>query len=206
VNAITVSLPTTGGQTPATLYYEQDYNLMNFHPLNFLHLIRQVTVFMAVGNQHVSEEAYWAALDTTRTSFAATVAGVLPLVDMLVDAPSTRGFHRPFLSSFKQVYNVPCLMLRKTGQVPPVALIGTTPTHAAVTASNYHRILIVDDVFATGATAARVVDFLRGRQLPADVEFHVAAPLFISPTSQNVRASLDINVDDLPLVDKEVGN
>jgi len=161
---------------------------------------------MAVGNQHVFEDAYWAALDATRTSFAAAVAGVLPVVDMLVDAPSTRGFHRAFLSSFKQVYNVPCLMLRKTNQVPPVAAIGITPSHAAVPAANRHRILIVDDVYATGATAARVVDFLRGHQLPADVEFHVAAPLFIPPTTQNAGAAPDINVDDLPQDDKEGEN
>ena len=174
-----VWLPTAGGQTPATLYYDHAYNLLGGHPLNFLHLIRQVNVFMPLGNQHVFEEAYWHALDATRAVFAAAVAGVLPAVDMLVDAPSTRGFHRPFLSSFKQTYNVPCLMLRKTGQVPLVAPVGRTPNHAGVLPANRHTILIVDDVYATGATAARVVEFLRGHPLPADVEFHIAAPLLI---------------------------
>ena len=138
-----VMLPTAIGQTPATLYYEQAYSLRSRHPLNFLHLIRQVNVFMAVGNQHVFEESYWATLDANRASFAAAVARILPVVDMLVDAPSARGFHRPFLSSFERVYNVPCLMLRKTNQVPPVAAIGMTPSHAAVPAANRHRIRCV---------------------------------------------------------------
>lgn len=197
-----VMLPTVGAPTPATLYYEHTYNLHGGHPLNFLHLIRQVNVFMAMGNQHVFEESYWAALDATRAGFTAAVAGVLPAVDMLVDAPSTRGFHRPFLSTFKQTYNVPCLMLRKTGQVPPVAVVGMTPNQVGVPPANQHTILIVDDVYATGATAARVVDFLRGFALPADVDFHIAAPLLIPAAIQNAGAVPDINEDDLPQDDE----
>ena len=97
-------------------------------------------------------------------------------------------------------------MLRKSGQVPPVAAIDMTPNHAAVPLANRHRFLIVDDVNATGATAARVVDSLRGNQLPADVEFHVATPLFIPPAIQNAGAAPDINEDDLPQDDDEGEN
>ncbi len=52
-----VLLPTAGGQTPATLYYDHACNLLGGHPLNFLHLIRQVNVFMALGNQRPSRHA-----------------------------------------------------------------------------------------------------------------------------------------------------
>jgi len=198
-----VPLTTVGGPTRATLYYEQKYNLLGAHPLNFLHLIRQVNVFINVGNQHIYEESYWAALDTSRAAFAAAVAVVLPAVDLLVDAPSTRGFHRPYLSSFKQVYNVPCLMLRNTGHSPPVAAIGMTPNGASVDVAHCQRILIVDDVYATGATAARVIDFLSGYKLHANVEFHVAAPLFIPPAIQNAGAALGVIKNDLPQDEKE---
>jgi hypothetical protein len=195
-----VVLPTAGAPTGATLYYEHTYNLLGGNPLNFLHLIRQVNVFINMQNPHVFEESYWHDLDATRVAFAAAVAAVLPDVDMLVDPPSTRGFHRPFLSSFKQTYNVPCLMLRKTGQAPPaapVAALGMTPNQAAVPPADMHTILIVDDVYSKGSTAARVIDFLQGFPLPNDVQFHIAAPLLISPAFQNAGAAPDISEDDL---------
>jgi hypothetical protein len=195
-------VPTAGAATSATLYYEHSYNLLGGHQLNFLHLIRQVNVFLNIQNQHALEETFWHDLDAMRAAFAAAVVAILPDVDMLVDPPSTRGYHRPFLSSFKQTYNVPCLMLQKT-RLPaaPVAALGMTPNQANVPSANRQTILIVDDVYATGATAARVIDFLRKFPLPEDVQFHIAAPLLIPAAIQKASAANAIRKGDPPQPD-----
>lgn len=206
MNQMAVMLPTAGGATAATLYYEQDYNLNGAHPLKFLHIIRQLNLILHIQNPHGLEEAYWADLDATRTAFAAAVLAVLPAVDMIVEAHSNRCYHKPFTSAFKQVYNVPCLLLNKSNAPPPASPItprGWTPNSTVVPSANRHRVLIVDDVYAGGNTAAQVVDFLRNAPLPADVQFHVAAPLRIPPAIQNAGAANDIGEADLPQNDVE---
>lgn len=201
MQTIAVVLPTAGGPTLATLYYEHDYNLQGGHPLTFLHIIRQPHLILNIGNAHGLEESHWNDLDKTRKAFAAAVVAVLPAVDMIVEAHSSRFYHKPFTSAFKQVYHVPCLLLNKSGAAPPAPPItprGLTPNGAAVPIANRHRILIVDDVYAAGNTAAQVVEFLMNAGLPNDVEFHIAAPLRVPPATQNAGDGNDINEVDLP--------
>jgi hypothetical protein len=201
MHSIPVALPTAGGNTPATLYYEQDYNLLGGHPLSFLHIIRQPHLILNIHNPHGLEESLWDSLNATRKAFAAAVVAVLLAVDMIVEAHSHRFYQKPFTSAFKQVYNVPCLLLNKSGAARPAYPIssrGFTPHGLGVPVADRHRILIVDDVFAEGKSAARVVEFLRNPGLPNDVEFHIAALLQVPPPVQNANAANNIGVTDLP--------
>jgi predicted amidophosphoribosyltransferase len=44
---------------------------------------------------------------------------------------------------------------------------------------NIRRILIIDDVIATGSTAAVITEKLVATGMPADVDIHIAAPVLI---------------------------
>ena len=185
---------------PATLYYEHDYS-QGQHAVDLLHLIRQWPVYLAIPNPDNLEEDYWQSLNGLRQQFAIDCEDVIGNVDLIIDPPSTRGYHRPFLSAFKQVYpHAFWLMLGKTTppNPNPVDLLGCSHIRQEVNAPDMHNILIVDDVFSTGGTAARIVDFLMQKPLPDDVCFHIAAPLRIPPAIME-RAEQDrILPTDLP--------
>jgi hypothetical protein len=122
-------------------------------------------------------------------------------VDLIVDPPSTRGYHRPYLSAFKQVYpHAFWLMFGKTAPPAPgpIQLLGWSSTRKEVKAPDIHEILIVDDVYATGATAARIVEFLRQKPLPGDGHFHIAAPLLIPASLMEKNKQDRILASDLP--------
>ena len=88
-----VNLPTTTGAAAATLLFERDYAQGN-HWLDFLHLIRQWPVYLAIQDPDALEEDYWCNLNDFRTTFTTKCAEMLGGVDVIVDTPSTRGYHR----------------------------------------------------------------------------------------------------------------
>ena len=180
MQAIQVNLPTATGPATATLFFERDYTQGN-HWLDLLHLIRQWPVYLVIQDPDALEENYWRNLDGFRRAFTTDCAKAIGHVDVIIDTPSTRGYHRPYLSFFKQHYpKTYWLMLGKDQPPkPPVVVLGDSTLRKPVGAPGMHRILIVDDVFATGGTAGRIVDFLRTKPLPDDVEFFIAAPLRI---------------------------
>jgi hypothetical protein len=202
VQTLTVTLPTVGGPTAATLYYERPYG-RGEHCLDLLHLIRQWPVYLAIKNPSPDnlEENYWRWLDGFRQRFSIDCAKAIGNVDLIVDPPSTRGYHRPYLSSFKHVYpQAFWLMFGKTtpSHPNPIELLGPSAQRKEVKAPDMHNILIVDDVFATGATAARIVDFLSQKALPNNVRFHIAAPLLIPAPFMQKAEQDKILQSDLP--------
>ena len=199
MQVIQVKLPTTTGAATATLFFERDYTQGN-HWLDLLHLIRQWPVYLAIQDPDTLEEDYWRNLDGFRQAFTTDCAKAIGYVDVIVDTPTTRGYHRPYLSSFKQLYpKTYWLMLGKDQPPkPPVVVLGDSNTRQPVKAPGMHRILIVDDVYATGVTAGRIVDFLRTSPLPADVEFFIAAPLRIPAHMMQKNKADGITAADLP--------
>ena len=194
-----VNLPTTTGAAAATLLFERDYAQGN-HWLDFLHLIRQWPVYLAIQDPDALEEDYWCNLNDFRTTFTAKCAEMLGGVDVIVDTPSTRGYHRPYLSCFKKHYpKTYWLMLGKDQPPkPPVVVQGSSTILKQLATADMHRILIVDDVYATGATAGRIVDFLRTKSLPSDVEFFIVAPLRIPANMMQTNNADAIRAADLP--------
>jgi adenine/guanine phosphoribosyltransferase-like PRPP-binding protein len=105
------------------------------------------------------------------------------------------------LSAFKQLYpHALWLMFGKTTppDPDPIKLLGGSSKRKEAKAPDIHHILIVDDVFATGATAARIVAFLKQKSLPTDVCFHIAAPLLIPASFMQKTEQDKILPSDLP--------
>lgn len=198
VNSIAVRLPTYPLVTPATLYYEQDYAQGN-QVLDFLHLIRQGLLFTLPPNGDVLEEQYWHDLEPFRHRFAQACLGVIGNIDLLIDPPSSRGYHRPYVSAFKQAYpTVAWWKFDKTGSasadiknldalrcVTRLTMMRNKGVFTEVKKGSLKRLLIVDDVFAMGCTAAVIVEKVFGMNVPSGVEIHIAAPLRIPPNTMN---------------------
>ena len=168
--------------------------------LDLLHLIRQWSVYLAVSDPDALEEEYWFNLDDFRQAFTTACAKAIGHVDVIIDTPSTLGYHRPYLSSFRQLYPKTYWLMLGKGQPPepPVAILGDSIRRKRVTTPNMHHILIVDDVYATGGTAGKIVDFLRTRPLPADVQFFIAAPLRIPAHLMQKKRADTVTAADLP--------
>lgn len=201
-----VILPTANGPTPATLYFEHDYS-RGGHWIDYLHLIRQQSVFLHLPDPDKLEEEYWSHLDTFRQQFANDCLQEIGNVDIIIDPPSIRGYHRPYLSAFKKLNNIYWLILAKTtpadsGDIEAlrksVKVMGDSHCHKRVRSSDMHNIVIVDDVFATGNTAAVIIELLRQKKLPGDVRFHITAPLLISKIAMNNGKLEEILESDLP--------
>jgi hypothetical protein len=194
MQSIQVQIPTQPRSIRATLHYETDY-LQGQQPFDFLHQIRQASMWFNNPNGDTLEEAYWHNLEKSRHDFAAACCSAIGAVDVLIDPPSLRGYHRPYLSAFKVVYpRVHWLVFRKNAAVnvnvgdldglcKAVEFVTDCPRDdiRKVRPSEIKRILIADDVYATGATAAVIVEILWTKKLPPDVDVHIAAPLRIPP-------------------------
>jgi hypothetical protein len=201
-----VTLPTQPNPTNATLHYEADYT-QGGHWLDFLHLIRQGLLFGMQKGVSL-EEDYWLNLNGFRDQFAADCGQATGSLDLLIDPPSHRGYHRPYLSAFKQVYShAYWLAFGKTARISAdindmdslrkaIKVIADSPGTKSIKARDIGRLLIVDDVYATGATAAVVVEYLQSKGMPATTDVYIAAPLRIPTDMMNKMA--DVLPGDLP--------
>lgn len=201
-----VTLPTQPIPTNAILHYEVDYT-QGRHQLDFLHLIRQGILF-GMQNGVALEEDYWSKLDGFRHQFAVDCETAIGPIDLMIAPPSHRGYHRPYVSAFKQVYPRVCwIVFGKTAAVSAdirnmddlrkaLKVIADNPSTTPVKAKDISRLLIADDVFATGTTAAVVVEFLQSKGMPVTTDIHIAAPLRI-PASM-MKKMTDILPGDLP--------
>jgi hypothetical protein len=191
--SLAITLPTAPHPTNATLYYEADYD-SGRHWLDYLHIIKTGLYFrpgVYPFNPDAYEENYWSSLDGFRHAFVGAIPGAY---DLLADPPSTSGYHRPYISAFKRrnpqvawVYfwkNQPIKAdinkmddLRKVVVITDSLMKGAKPAQC-------HRVIIVDDVYATGVTAAVMVEKLWAAGLPAKAEITVACPLRVPPSAQ----------------------
>lgn len=209
MNTTVVQLPTNAGPTDATLYYERDYS-KGGHRLDFLHLIKEGLFFNAAQpfDPDGLEEAYWADLDKYRHQFAAAIPGAY---DLLVDPPSTSGYHRPYLSAFKQRHpNLQWVYFWKNKPVKAdinnmdelrkevvYAAQRSKGSYKGIPAPKCQRIIIVDDVYASGVTAAVIVEKLWGLGVPKTAEITIACPLRVPLQMQGQKLEV-VNPEDLP--------
>lgn len=170
---------------PATLYYEHAYQHGGGR-YDYLHMIRSRSLF-ALANWRPFEDTYWSTLDANRRAFA---QGLKETFDVIIDSPSNRCFHRPFLAAFLHHHQgSPCIRFTKATSANSnpgnrVALSqGISLAHAVNGAAlaNVKRVLIVDDVFSTGTIASILVEQLVAAGLNAVAEITVAAPLRVTP-------------------------
>jgi len=167
MQTLTIVLPTMPTPVNATAHFSRLYT-WGRHPLDLVHLIRQPRLLCSLAHQDRLDEDFWANLDQVRRAFAADVRAAVGPVDLLVEAPSTRGLHRPFLAAVKAVYaDIHWAAFTKPPGVSSdldnidelraaVQLLAVRPgrKHRIVARPNVRRVLIVDDVIATGGTAA----------------------------------------------------
>jgi hypothetical protein len=209
MQSITVSLPTQQGPFNATLYYEHDYSAGS-HVLDYLHLIKGGMFFKPIQpfDADAMEEEYWAKLDAFRNQFANDIPGSY---DLLVDPPSSSGYHRPYLSAYKVV--APQVQWVYFWKNKPIKadINDLDPLRATVVLADSRckgnfkkvppkacqKIIIVDDVFATGATATVIIEKLWAAGIPMTVELSIACPLRIPPDVQGKKLEA-ITPDDLP--------
>lgn len=201
----TVVLPSQPNPTSATLFYERAATTGK-HPLDFLNLIRNTMILDALPQADQLEEDYWTQLDAFRHAFAQSCAQKIGEIDALVDSPSLRGLHRPYLSAFKQQFpRTPWIRFKKTALVTAdinnmdplrqaVEIDNTGPYGATVRPATLRRLLIVDDVFATGATSAVIIEKLRVKHTPDDMQVFIACPLLIPASMMKKKGN---NADDI---------
>ncbi len=188
-----VTLPTQPQSTQATLYYMQDFTNGN-NVFDVLQGIRKLSLYAKIALWDTLEERYWNDLNHNRKDFAADCSQAIGQIDLIIDPPSTRGLHRPYLSAFKQPYkSVPWISLKKTAPIDVDAQkldelrnvvdwgadSRNDPHRGALNLSSASHVLIVDDVFSSGSTAAVIVEFIRSRGVPSGAVYYVAAPLRI---------------------------
>lgn len=154
------------------LYYAHDYP---GGPFDYFQHARTHTLFR-MKNLHQIEEAYWDGLQQNRTAFANQI---VPGFDLIIDAPSNSGWHRPFVSAVRARFPaIPCISFIKD---PINAAIIRAYQNLVPGLAQATRVLIVDDLYSTGTMAAAIIHRLHGYGLDPAVPFDLACPLRIPP-------------------------
>lgn len=212
-----VQLDTNVGNIEAALHFEHDYS-RSFFWLEYPHVIRQRIRPARSEHQDLFEEAYWEKLNSFRMAFARECASRIGEIHVLVDVPSDTGFHRPYVSAFKQVYPN-CYWRRyvKATTIDPRAprinelrrtvRFTSESDRRPIQRDEWRLVLIPDDVFATGDTARVVLEEMFPSGLPGDLVVHLACPLRIPPEMMTgANPSEQITEADLPEWDAEIND
>ena len=151
---------------------------------DILHLIRSRGHFL-VTDWKEFEERYWSSLDRNRNGFA---DGVGTDYDLIVDAPSNSGHHRPFLSAVRQRCRCPFAVLVKEthfraepGNLDKLRAAIKFHGKVAGNIGDRRSVLIVDDVYCSGTIARIVIEKLLEAGLSPDANIVVACPLRMPP-------------------------
>lgn len=137
------------------------------------------------------EEEYYASLDRIRSDFASSVLAAEPSIDLIVDPPSNSHLHRPYLSSIRnRVPEIDSMCFVKHDHTSS-SVSGTTVDDLSRSMKpraspeidsrikDKQCIVVVDDAFATGKTAAAIVQCLKRRITAPQARFLIACPLLV---------------------------
>jgi len=168
------------------------------HPCSYIQHVRERKVYVYEyadaelrGKIRQQETDYFAQLETLRRSFADETCNAIPLVDLIVDPPSNSHLHRPYLAAIRDrlpdvgsVCFVKHKAISSSGKGCTVDDLYRTMQPRAheevdVRLKDKRRVLIVDDAFASGKTAAAVIRHLKPRMSEAETQFIVACPLLV---------------------------
>lgn len=188
-----IDLPLLRGPKPATLYYLAHTKAAEpvRYNLQFLHRVRDRRWLAQLPDWATGDEAvaYYEQLPTAAAALAAEL-GDLP-VDLVAAAPSRRRDAEPYLAAIKRRRRDAHDVSRSVHRVGNVSAGETTePTrfvaHVALTYATrfdqFRDVLIVDDVYSAGTTAAALLFRMEQLGLPTDARVSVAAPLLATPT------------------------
>jgi hypothetical protein len=184
-----VHLPVTlpNGVT-AELYYMHDYG--SGGAFNYIQHARTNSIFM-VPDPPKFEEKYWHDLEKNRSDFATQIPTEF---DLIIDAPSNSGWHRPFTSAVCRVFpGIPFINFIKETNGPGIKAFNNNVAGW----DQAKRVLIVDDVFNPGKIAASVIDRLQQYSTNQLATFMIACPL-------RVPAPAGGSIDDINAAVEEI--
>jgi adenine/guanine phosphoribosyltransferase-like PRPP-binding protein len=162
--------------------------------LSYLQAVRSGTLFVA--DRHGLENQYWSELERVRTNFAQAVVAQGGSFDLIVDPPSRSGLHRPYLVAMRQLCPTVehCRFVKRRDVSSGES--GTSRDDLAqaieirgageADALKPSKVLIVDDVFATGRTAAVLIDALTPLVAPG-AEYTLACVIRVGGNPQGRR-------------------
>lgn len=188
-----VTLNTKKGAVSCQLLYAHSFGM---HPyvFDYLHQVRTRSLFQVAGR----EDPYWQSLETNRQRFAKG----LPLpVDVLVDAPSNSGYHRPYFSAVaaKTRHKALVHFCKDTFVKSDPANIASLRASIKIFGvkpdlSSYISALIIDDVYSSGTIATVVSENLFDAGFPVNGAITIACPLRIDhdqPTLDDIESILN---------------
>jgi hypothetical protein len=187
-----VQLTLLRGSKPATLYslaQTKQAEAVTFD-LQFLHRVRDPRWLGQYPDWATSEEAssYYSQLPKATKALASELRDT-PM-DLVLTPPSRRHDAEPYLAELKRYFRDAVDLSRSVHRVRDVSA-GANPGAVEFAASialtfagslsNFRSVLIVDDVYSSGTTAAAIVFRLEQFGLHIDAQITIAAPLIAAP-------------------------